>query len=630
MSVVEQSSDYRFQAEIRQLLHILVHSLYQDREIFLRELISNASDALTRVRFEQLTNQNVVDAEKELAIHLRVEERDGAKWLIVEDSGAGMTAEEIVQNLGTIAQSGARAFLERLDEGDVSAGDVIGQFGVGFYSVFMVGDLVRVVSRSYQPEAAAVAWTSQGDDRFKVEPAEKESRGTRIEIKLRDDAADFASDWRLKEIVKRHSDFINYPIYLGGEQINQQRPLWRRPPAEVDKEEYDSFYQQMTRDFQEPLAVVHLHADAPVHVRALLYVPASRDRGILAARTEPGLMLYSHSVLIQPFNTSLLPRWLSFVDGVVESEDLPLNVSRETVQSNRFMRQLGKVLQRRLVRHVEEMAAADSKKYARFWQEHSRTLKEGLAAEPGEVETAMPLLRYKSTHSEDGYTSLDSYIERMAEGQEAIYYVLGDDVQSVSRSPHLDPFRARGLEVLYWVDALDPFLSPLLTSYKELPLRDIDDADLTLPDAAEDDESVEAAAEIAEADFNRLVGRFVKVLGDRVQEVRQSQVLRQSPVRLVSPEGAPNRGLQRIYRYLDQEYEIPRRILELNRRHQLIRDLAQLVSASPDTALIDLAVEQLFESALVQEGLHPNPAEMLPRIERLLEMAASKAAGEEA
>lgn len=630
MSVVEQSSDYRFQAEIRQLLHILVHSLYQDREIFLRELISNASDALTRVRFEQLTNQNVVDAEKELAIHLRVEERDGAKWLIVEDSGAGMTAEEIVQNLGTIAQSGARAFLERLDEGDVSAGDVIGQFGVGFYSVFMVGDLVRVVSRSYQPEAAAVAWTSQGDDRFKVEPAEKESRGTRIEIKLRDDAADFASDWRLKEIVKRHSDFINYPIYLGGEQINQQRPLWRRPPAEVDKEEYDSFYQQMTRDFQEPLAVVHLHADAPVHVRALLYVPASRDRGILAARTEPGLMLYSHSVLIQPFNTSLLPRWLSFVDGVVESEDLPLNVSRETVQSNRFMRQLGKVLQRRLVRHVEEMAAADSEKYARFWQEHSRTLKEGLAAEPGEVETAMPLLRYKSTHSEDGYTSLDSYIERMAEGQEAIYYVLGDDVQSVSRSPHLDPFRARGLEVLYWVDALDPFLSPLLTSYKELPLRDIDDADLTLPDAAEDDESVEAAAEIAEADFNRLVGRFVKVLGDRVQEVRQSQVLRQSPVRLVSPEGAPNRGLQRIYRYLDQEYEIPRRILELNRRHQLIRDLAQLVSASPDTALIDLAVEQLFESALVQEGLHPNPAEMLPRIERLLEMAASKAAGEEA
>lgn len=630
MSVVEQSSDYRFQAEIRQLLNILVHSLYQDREIFLRELISNASDALTRVRFEQLTNQNVVDAEKELAIHLRIEERDGAKWLIVEDSGAGMTAEEIVQNLGTIAQSGARAFLERLDEGDVSAGDVIGQFGVGFYSVFMVGDLVRVVSRSYQPEAAAVAWTSQGDDRFKVEPAEKESRGTRIEIELRDDAADFASDWRLKEIVKRHSDFINYPIFLGGEQINQQRPLWRRPPAEVDKEEYDSFYQQMTRDFQEPLAVVHLHADAPVHVRALLYVPASRDRGILAARTEPGLMLYSHSVLIQPYNTSLLPRWLSFVDGVVESEDLPLNVSRETVQSNRFMRQLGKVLQRRLVRHVEEMAAADSEKYARFWQEHSRTLKEGLAAEPGEVETAMPLLRYKSTHSEDGYTSLDSYIERMAEGQEAIYYVLGDDVQSVSRSPHLDPFRARGLEVLYWVDALDPFLSPLLTSYKELPLRDIDDADLTLPDAAEDDESVEAAAEIAEADFNRLVGRFVKVLGDRVQEVRQSQVLRQSPVRLVSPEGAPNRGLQRIYRYLDQEYEIPRRILELNRRHQLIRDLAQLVSASPDTALIDLAVEQLFESALVQEGLHPNPAEMLPRIERLLEMAASKAAGEEA
>jgi molecular chaperone HtpG len=629
MAVEEQTSDYRFQAEIRQLLHILVHSLYQEREIFLRELISNASDALTQMRFEQLTNQSVVDPEKELAIHLQMDERDGAKWLIVEDSGVGMTAEEIVQNLGTIAQSGARAFLERLDEGEVSAGDVIGQFGVGFYSVFMVGELVRVISRSFRPESTAVAWTSRGDDTFHVDPAEKENRGTRIEIKLRDDAAEFASEWRLKEIVKRHSDFISYPIYLDGEQINQQRPLWRRSPAEVEKDEYTSFYQQMTRDFQEPLAVVQLHADAPVHVRALLYVPASRDRGILAARTEPGLMLYSHSVLIQPYNTTLLPRWLSFVDGVVESEDLPLNVSRETVQSNRFMRQLGRVLQRRVVRQLEEMASAEPEKYARFWEQHSRTLKEGLASEPTEVETAMPLLRYYSSHGEDSLTSLDAYVERMAGGQEAIYYVLGDDVRSVSRSPHLDPFRARDLEVLYWVDPLDPFLSPLLTTYRDHPLRDIDDAELTLPESSEEEESAEPAVEIAEADFNRLVGRFVKVLGDRVQEVRQSHVLRRSPIRLVSPEGAPNRGLQRIYRYLDQDYEIPRRILELNRRHLLIKDLAQLVSANPEAPFINLAIEQLFEGALVQEGLHPSPADMLPRIEQLLAIAARRAVGEE-
>ncbi|MDT8304693.1 MAG: molecular chaperone HtpG, partial [Anaerolineae bacterium] len=607
MSVSEHPSDYRFQAEMRQLLHILVHSLYQDREIFLRELISNASDALTQMRFEQLTNQNVVDPERELAVHLRVEERDGEKWLIVEDSGIGMNRDEIIENLGTIAQSGARAFLERLDEGEVSAGDVIGQFGVGFYSVFMVADLVRVVSRSYRPADEAVSWVSRGDDSFHVEGADKERRGTRIEIKLRDDAEEFASEWRLKEIVKRHSDFVSYPIYLDGEQINQQRPLWRRAPAEVEQDEYNSFYQQMTRDFQEPLAVIHLHADAPVHVRALLFVPALRDRGVLAARTEPGVMLYSHNVLIQAYNTSLLPRWLSFVDGVVESEDLPLNVSRETVQSNRFIRQLGKVLRRRVVRRLEELAADEPEKYAQFWQQHSRTVKEGLATDPPDVETVMPLLRYDSS-KEEGLTSLDDYIKRMPEGQEAIYYVLGDDVRSVARSPHLDPFRERDLEVLYWVDPLDPFLAPIVSQYRDYPLRNVDDADLALPgaeDGAEEEDTTSAA--IADADFNRLVGRFVKVLGDRVHEVRASQVLRRSPARLVSPEGTANRELQRIHRYLDQEYEIPRKILELNRRHPLVVDLARLVSSEPDAAVIDLAVEQLFESALVQEGLHPNP-----------------------
>jgi molecular chaperone HtpG len=630
MSVQEQTSDFHFQAEIRQLLHILVHSLYQDREIFLRELISNTSDALTQMRFEQLTNQEVVDPERELAVHLRVEEREGTKWLVVEDSGIGMNRDEIVENLGTIAQSGARAFLERLDDGEVSAGDVIGQFGVGFYSVFMVADLVRVISRSYRPGDEAVVWVSEGDDRFRVEDAEKESRGTRIEIKLREDASEFASEWRLKEIVKRHSDFVSYPVYFDGEQINQQRPLWRRAPAEIQEEEYSAFYQQMTRDFQDPVATIHLHADAPVHVRALLFVPASRDRGILAARTEPGVMLYSHNVLIQAYNTSLLPRWLSFVDGVVDSEDLPLNVSRETVQSNRFMRQLGKVLQRRVVRRLEELATDDPEMYSQFWQQHGRTVKEGLATEPTDAETVLPLLRYYSSKSTDTLTSLDDYITRMPDGQKAIYYVFGDEVRSAARSPHLDPFRERDLEVLYWVDPLDPFLAPVLSEFRDLPLRNVDDTDLQLPETGETevDESGSTPL-IAEADFNRLVGRFVKILGSRVEEVRPSQVLRSSPVRLVSPDGAANRELQRIYRYLDQNYEIPAKILELNPRHHLIADLARLVAGQPRAPIIDLTIEQLFESALVQEGLHPNPADMLPRIERLLELAAGHALDEE-
>ena len=638
---------YRFQAEIRQLLNILVHSLYQDREIFLRELISNASDALTRMHFEMLTEHNVRDPELELAIYLEVEERDGEKWLIVRDTGVGMTRDELVENLGTIAQSGARAFLEEVKEGEKRPSDIIGQFGVGFYSVFMVADEVRVVSQSYRPDEEAAAWLSSGDEQFRVEPAEKQERGTEIHIKLKKDGADaggdvevaedateFASEWRLREIVKKYSDFVTYPIYLGEEQINQRESLWRKSPPEVEEEAYNNFYQQMTMDFQEPLATIHLHSDAPVHVRALLFIPASRDRGVLAARKEPGVKLYSHNVLIQEYNTDLLPKWLSFVDGVVDSEDLPLNISRETVQSNRFMRALARILRKRVLRTLEEMAEQEPEKYTRFWNAHKRTVKEGLATEPADVTDGLPLLRFYSTTREEQLTSLDAYVERMPAEQEAIYYVLGDDVGSVSRSPHLDPFRARDLEVLYWVDPLDPFIAPLVNEYKERPLKNVDDADLELPEmeaeeGAEEQEAADAPA-VEEAEFNRLIGRFVTGLDDRVLEVRESKVLRHSPVRLVSPQDAPDREFQRIYRYLDQEYQIPKKILEVNRRHPLIANLATLVTADPEAPVIDLAIEQLFDSALVQEGLHPNPAEMLPRIEQLMEIAAgSQAPAEE-
>lgn len=626
MATPEATESYRFQAEIKQLLNILVHSLYQDRDIFLRELISNASDALTQMHFQMLTERDVHDADAELAIRLEVEEKDDEKWLIVKDSGVGMTAEELIKNLGTIAQSGARAFLQRLQENDASPSDIIGQFGVGFYSVFMVADLVRVVSRSYQADAEAAAWVSHGDDSFRIEEAEKEERGTEIHIKLKDDASEFGSEWKLREVVKRHSGFVSYPIYLDGEQINQQQPLWRKAPSDVTQEDYHNFYQQMAMDFEEPVSVIHFHSDAPVHVRALLFLPATRDRGVLAARKEPGLKLYSHNVLIQEYNKDLLPDWLAFVDGVVESEDLPLNVSRETVQSNRFMRQLGKTLRRRVVRTLQELAEEDADKYAAFWKQHGRTIKEGIIADPASLQDVLPLLRYHSTTAETDLTSLDAYLGRMNENQEAIYYVLGDSIHAVSHSPHLDPFRAREIEVLYWIDPLDPFLAPLLKDYKDKPIKNIDDAGLELPD---EEDAVEEPEKLAEPDLNRFIGRCVKTLGDRVVEVRASRMLRTSPIRLVSPEDVPNREMQRIYRFLDEDYEIPKRIMEVNRNHPLIVSLAHLVSANPDDELVDLAIEQLYEGALVQEGLHPDPAKMVPRIEQLLSLAAAAHAPEE-
>lgn len=621
---------HQFKAEIRQLLDILVHSLYKEREIFLRELISNASDALTQMHFEMLTNPDVLDPDAELAIHLIVEEDEEAKRLIVKDTGIGMTREQLVTNLGTIAQSGAREFLKRINEGAINPSEIIGQFGVGFYSVFMVADEVRVISRSFREDAQAAVWTSTGGDEFAIEPADKTDRGTEVHITLKTDAAEFANPKSLRQIVKRHSDFVGFPIYIEGEQANQQQSLWRRPPTEIEAEEYRQFYQQLTMDFEEPLVTIHLASDAPLHVRALLFVPANRDKGVLSLRREPGLKLYSHNVLIQEYSLDLLPKWLSFVDGVVDSEDLPLNVSRETVQNTRIMRQLAKTLRHRVVRELATIVGDEPEKYDRFWNEFGIVLKEGLLTESEAKDDLMPLLRFRSTHSGDELIGLETYIGRMAPDQEEIYFVLGQDPKSVAYSPHLDPFQERGLEVLYLTDPIDAFVVPRLSDYQGKHFRNVDDPSINLPPSEVESEELAATERpaLTDPDFNRFIGRCVTTLGSRVTEVRKSNVLRTSPVRLVSPDEDAARDFHRIYRHLDQDYTIPKKILEINRRHPLIVYLARLVSSHPEDELINLAIEQLYESALVIEDLHPNPSEMLPRIERLMEIAAERSAPE--
>jgi molecular chaperone HtpG len=622
---INRIDSYNFKAEVKQLLHILVHSLYKDQDIFLRELISNASDALTRMQFEMLTNRDVHDPDAELAIHIEVPETadDEPKRLLIKDSGIGMTAAELVTNLGTIAQSGAREFLQTLEKSeDVDPSDVIGQFGVGFYSVFMIADEVKVVSRSFQKDAVAATWISDGSESFRIEEAAKTDRGTEIHVTLKKDADEFANEWKLKQIVKTHSDFVRFPVNVGGEQANQQESLWRKQPSQVEKEEYKNFYQQMTLDFEEPSLTIHFSSDVPVNLRALLFVPAKREQSVLAKRKEPGLMLYSHNVLIQEYSTDLLPNWLSFIDGVVDSEDISLNVSRETVQSNRLMRQLRKTVRGRVLREIRKLADEDVEAYGKFWDEFGRAFKEGMALDHEAKDEIMPFLRYHSSGSDGKLTSLDDYIERMPEAQEEIYYVLGDDVASAANSPHLDAFKARELEVLFWVDPIDALNAPSMTEYKDKKLRNVDDAGLELPELEDEESQEESDSPLDDPDFNRFVGRCVTTLGERVIEVRASKVLKNSPVRLVSPEDAPDREMQRLHRFMDQEYEVPKKILEVNRNHPLIVSLAKLISSEPDNKLVPLSIEQLYDSALVQEGLHPNPVAMLPRIQELMMLAA--------
>lgn len=629
-----ETQSFQFRAEIQQLLHILIHSLYTDSEIFLRELVSNASDALNRLQFEMLTRQSdeVLDASAELAIRITTDEE--ARTLTVSDTGIGMTAEEMQQNLGTIAHSGAASFLKALQERPATGSQIIGQFGVGFYAVFMVAERVEVVSRSFQPGAAAARWVSTGGDSYEVSPADKESRGTEIIVHLSEEAAEFARPYRVENIVKKHSDFVAYPIYVNDKQANRRTALWRRAPREVEAQEYEAFHKQLTLDFEPPLAHLHVSAEVPYDLHALLFVPAHRERGILRMGREEGLKLYSRNVLIQESTKELLPAYFRFVDGVVDSEDLPLNVSRETVQSNRVMAQLQRTLASKLLKELERLAYEEPEKYATFWREWGAHVKEGIATDHAYRDELARLLRFHTTRTEgDEVLALADYKNRMHAAQEAIFYVLGEELASTRRSPHLDPFRARNIEVLLLVDPLDSFMLGNLREFDETPLRNVDDPTLELPPLSEEAEQPgEAAPEEA---FSRLLERARAVLGERVTEVRESARLRDSPVRLAATEPGGNHEMDRVRRFLRPEdaYEVPKRVLELNRSHVIIRNLASLAAQSGEEQadpFLDAGIEQLYESALLQEGLHPNPADMVPRIQQLLEWAAAaRLSGEE-
>ncbi|MFZ4664683.1 MAG: molecular chaperone HtpG [Caldilineaceae bacterium] len=631
VTTAPESLEYR--TEVKQLLDILAHSLYTDREIFLRELVSNASDALNRIQFEQLTNHDILDHDRELAIHIAVDKE--AKTITIADSGIGMNHDELIQNLGTIAHSGAKAFLSTAGEGNkASVEEIIGQFGVGFYSVFMIAAEVTVTSRSYRLDDQAWTWQSTGDSRFTLTPAEKSDRGTTIFIQLKEDADEFANNWRLEQIIKKHSDYVSFPIYLQEDKaegeptekvVNRRTALWRQSAAQVKPEEYKEFYHQLTYDTGDPLLNIHLVADAPVNVRSILFVPAKRDRNLFTGQSDHGLRLYSRKILIQQRNKDLLPEYFRFIEGVVDSEDLPLNVSREMVQSNPVLRQMRRALTNRLFRDLKNLAENDDEKYLTFWHEFGVFMKEGVASDPASHEHLVELLRFQSTKSGEAkpWTTLKQYKERMGSEQKAIYYVLGENLKSVERSPHLDYFRANNIEVLYLIDPIDGFMTSMLRDYDGTSLKNVDDAGLDLPKSEEEKKADEAKPSVAQDEFERLVERTKRVLGDRVTDVRESKQLVNSPCRLVSPEDSFDRDLQRIRRLTEQNYELPRKMLELNRRHPMVVNLAQLVTKGNADGIVDAAIGQLFDNALLLEGISPNPADMVERIQTLMETAVA-------
>jgi molecular chaperone HtpG len=620
---------YTFQAEIKQLLHTLVHSLYTDREIFLRELVSNSSDALNRVQFEMVKSREMRDPDAELAIEI-VPDKDNNILRII-DTGIGMTREEVIENLGTISKSGVRAFMEQAKADSATAEDIIGQFGVGFYSIFMVADKVEVNTLSFDNDAEPVRWISDGSETYEIEAGDRDVRGTEVVLHLKDDADEFLEDTRLRQIIRTHSNYVAFPIYIGESEdpANEQKAIWRRPAGEVTDEEYQSFYKSLTLDFTDPLLHIHTKTDAPVQFYALLFIPTSREPNMFSPRKEPGLQLYARKVLIQNFSTDLLPDYLNFVQGAVDSEDLPLNVSRETVQANRVMANLKKAVTGKVLRELKNLAKSDPEKYAAFWGEFGPFIKQGMLSDTENNDRLTALLRFYSTESEDILTSLDDYVQRMQEvdGQDTIYYILGDSQSVAASSPHLEPFKARGIEVLYFTETVDSFLINSLFEYNDYKLQNVDDANLDLsevgtPDEDEGDESEKLPEDAVE----QVKSAFENALGERVHSVRVSKVLTGSsnPARLVSPEGTLDRHTQRVYQMLDRDYEVPRKILEFNPRHRIVQNISGMLNAGADDDLVNTTIEQLYENALLQDGLHPNPAEMVQRIQRLMEAATTR------
>jgi molecular chaperone HtpG len=609
--------EMKFQAEVQQLLHILVHSLYTQKEIFLRELISNAVDALDKMRFLQLTEK----AGEELPLEVRLECDETRGRLTISDTGIGMTREELIENIGTIARSGTAQFLKQLSEESRKASALIGQFGVGFYSVFMVAERVRLVTRSWKPGSRAVLWESDGLGTYSVAEHAETSRGTRIEIELKPDELEFAKPARVREIVKTHSHYLSYPIKLAGDTINEVAAPWMRPKSAISKEEYDEFYKFISGGDEAPLSTLHFSLDTPVQLHALLYFPARSFERLGFGRTDSKLALHSRRVLIQAECKDLLPDYLRFVRGVVDSEDLPLNVSRESFQQNKVVQNIRRQLVRKILAHLAELADKEPEPYKKFFHEFGPHLKEGYQTDFDHRDKLVSLLRWNSTKVSDGSpsVSLSEYVSRMKEDQSQIYTLSGQDRATLLKSPHLEMFREKQLEVLLLTDPLDDLIVSQMREYDGKGFRAADEAGLELKIEAGADESLAIRGKLA-----RLIEAMKKILGDRVLDVRESKRLVESPAALVNPQEGATAGIQKLLSLVNKDFVMSKRILEINGKSQIVRNLAELLHRDAESKLVEQATHQLLDNVLLLEGLPVSPEQMVPRIQQLIEELTSE------
>lgn len=618
---MSQTDQFEFKTEIKQLLDIITHSLYTSREVFLRELVSNASDALDKLRFEQARSTDIKDPDLELSIAITADK--DKKILTITDTGIGMTREELIRNIGTIAHSGSAEFIRQAMADKENSSNIIGRFGVGFYSVFMAANKVTIRTRSFRPDAKTVEWVSDGLGTYTIAELEDDApRGTAITVQLKEDAAEFADKNQITSIIKKHSNFISFPILVQEEKVNTVPALWRENKFSITPEQYKEFYTFLTYDHEAPLDTLHMSVDAPVQFSALAFVPPHSADTFGFDRDNYGLDLYVRRVLIQTKNKDLIPEYLGFMRGVVDTEDLPLNISRETLQENLLIRKIASMLTKQILGHLKKLGQ-DKDRYAAFWKEHSKRFKLGYM-DFANQEAFGELLRFNSSRHDgkDGLISLDEYIETAKDGQKDIYYISGPSREAIEQNPHLEIFRAKGLEVLYLYEPIDEFVMDSLRKFKDFEFRSTENADIeSLEKFADAGENAPKSQELSDEeakDMDRFLKRVREILGDRITEARVSKRLSQSPSCLVSPDGATSQ-MHKIMQLVTKDTSIPKKVFEINQDHALIRNLLAVFGKDEKDPFVTSVIEQLYESALLMDGYLSDPHKMVARLNRLME-----------
>ena len=618
----------KFKTEVQQLLDLVIHSLYSNKEIFLRELISNASDAIDRARFESLSDESILEDDPEWKIKIHVD-RD-AKTLTVSDNGIGMGPDDIDTCIGTIANSGTRKFLEQLQENQGAVPpELIGQFGVGFYAAFMVADKVTVITRHPGDPNNAVKWESEGAGSYTVEETTKPTRGTDVILKLKDEAEEFLEEWKIRKIVKRFSDFVEHPITMDvrheerpldeegnpipdadpivtveEEVLNSRKAIWQRPKDEIGEEEYKEFYKHISHDFQEPFETIHWNVEGATEFRGLVFIPQRPPMDMFVGdERRHGIQLYVRRVFITDQCEELAPTYLRFLRGVVDSSDLPLNVSREILQEHRAIRIIRNNLTKKVLDTLSDIMEKDRDRYVTFWKHFGAILKEGIHLDFEQRDKLRDLALFgSSASSEETLCSLAEYVERMPDEQKDIYYITAESYAAAASSPHMEAFRQRGFEVLYMTDPIDEWVVQSLTNYEGKTLRSISKGDIDLDSEEEKKEKEEARKKAAER-FKPLLDKIGELLGDKVKEVRLSQRLTESACCLVSDEFGIGIQMEKIMKAMHQEVPPARRILELNAEHPLVQAMLDMTSAEDQTDKLEEYTSLLYNQALLTAQL---------------------------